>query len=60
MSVRDISELAEQISIMVQLDRMRHDVGTAVDFKAQDNVSQHLASVFERAKKAYLNLTPKE
>jgi hypothetical protein len=45
----DIARIAEQVSLLMQLDRTRHHVGTAIDMMALANVPDYIASVFEEA-----------
>lgn len=58
MSDNSLPELAEQVSVLMQLDRMRHHVGTQVDMKVLGNVPDHIASVFEQANAVGSSLTP--
>jgi hypothetical protein len=45
----DITRIAEEVSLLMQLDRTRHHVGTAIDMAALANVPAYIASVFEEA-----------
>lgn len=53
-----IARIAEQVSVLMQLDRMRHHVGTEVDMRALGNVPDYIASVFEQANTASPELSP--
>lgn len=52
--------IAEQVSIMMQLDRTRHHVPTEIDTKAMANVPAYIASVFEEANAVGSMLSPIE
>jgi hypothetical protein len=58
MSDENVTKIAEQVSILMQLDRMRHHVGTDVDMKVLANVPDYIASVFETANAVGSDLTP--
>lgn len=45
----DLTQVAEQVSLLMQLDRTRHHVSTEVDMEALANVPDYIASVFEQA-----------
>ena len=47
LSVDDIARIAARVSEMMQLDRMRHHVGTAPDLAAQANIPAYLTQIFE-------------
>lgn len=55
-----IAQIAEQVSILMQLDRTRHKVPTSVDMKALANVPGYIASVFEQANRVATPLSPTE
>lgn len=44
-----LAQVAEQVSILLQLDRTRHRVPTQVDMQALANVPAYLSSVFQNA-----------
>lgn len=54
----EIAKIAEQVSILMQLDRMRHQVSTEIDMKALANVPDYIASVFENANAVGSELSP--
>ncbi|MEM7317853.1 MAG: hypothetical protein AAF408_02405 [Pseudomonadota bacterium] len=45
----DIARIAAEVSQLMQLDRMRHHVGSHADLEAQANIPAYLASVFQTA-----------
>ena len=49
LSAEDIALIADRVSQVLQLDRMRHHVSSAPDLVAQANIPAHLARVFEAA-----------
>ncbi|MBN9889824.1 hypothetical protein [Salipiger abyssi] len=55
-----IAAIAEQVSILMQLDRMRHHVDTRIDMKVLGNVPDYIASVFEENNAIGSALSPEE
>lgn len=55
-----IPTIAEKVSLLMQLDRMRHKVGTEVDMKALGNVPTYIASVFEKANELTGEISPSD
>ena len=49
LSQADITRIAEQVSLLMQLDRTHNNVATTVDMAALANVPDYIASVFEEA-----------
>ena len=45
----DITRIAKEVSLLMQLDRTRHQVATQVDMAALANVPAYITSVFEEA-----------
>lgn len=45
----DIARIAAEVSLLMQLDRMRHHVGSQVDLEAQANIPAYLTAVFQDA-----------
>ena len=60
MNDESIAAIAEQVSILMQLDRTRHHVGTQIDMKVLGNVPDYIASVFEENNAIGSALTPEE
>lgn len=58
MTEDDLSRVAEKVSVLMQLDRLRHNVGTKIDFKARANIPAYIASVFEDAGRVSPDLEP--
>ncbi len=56
----DIALIAEQVSLMMQLDRTHHHVGRAVDMSAVANVPDYIAGVFEEAGAITTEMSPAE
>ncbi len=55
-----IARIAAQVSLLMQLDRMRHHVGTEVDMQALANVPAYVARVFEQANAVGSDLSPND
>ncbi|MEM6625055.1 MAG: hypothetical protein AAF674_22790 [Pseudomonadota bacterium] len=47
----DITRIAEKVSLLMQMDRMRHTAGTAADMVQLAGIPDYIASVFEEAGK---------
>lgn len=60
MSQEDIATVAEQVSLLLQLDRTRHHVATTVDMKVLGNVPDYIASIFEDNNEIGSALSPEE
>lgn len=60
MSDDTIPNIADKVSMLMQLDRMRHKVGTEVDMKALENVPTYIASVFEKANELSGEISPND
>lgn len=60
MTDEEMAKIAEKVSLLMQLDRTRHQVGTEVDMAALANVPDYIASVFEEANAIGGELTPAE
>jgi hypothetical protein len=58
MNDKTIAELAEEVSLLLQLDRTRHQVSSKLDLAVLANIPAHLASVFEQANIVSGDLTP--
>lgn len=58
MTDKTVPQIAAEVSLLMQLDRMRHHVGTEIDMKALGNVPDYIASVFEGAHAVAGELTP--
>ncbi|MBN9678430.1 hypothetical protein [Salipiger bermudensis] len=58
MSQDETAKIAEQVSLLMQLDRTRHHVGTELDMAALANVPAYIASVFEQANAIGSDLSP--
>lgn len=58
MSDKKITEIAAEVSLLLQIDRVRHNVDTKVDMKAIGNVPDYIASVFRDANAVSGDLTP--
>lgn len=58
MTEDELTKIAEKVSMLMQLDRQRHHVGTEVDLKVQANLPAYIASVFEEAGRVSPDLTP--
>lgn len=56
----DIARIAAKVSTLMQLDRMRHHVGTEIDMKAQANLPAYIASVFEEANAVSVDMVPRD
>lgn len=56
----EIARIAEQVSILMQLDRTRHQVPTDIENQALANVPAYVASVFEEANKVRGPMSPEE
>ncbi|KIT15143.1 hypothetical protein [Jannaschia aquimarina] len=56
----DLVPLAEKVATLLQLDRMRHRVGTEVDMRPLTGVSTYLTEVFERSGEIPPDATPAE
>lgn len=54
----DLARVAEQVSILLQLDRTRHQVPTQVDMRALANIPAYLSSVFRDANALGADLSP--
>ena len=52
------AEIAEEVSLLLQLDRTRHQVSSKLDMAVLANIPAHLASVFEQANAVSGALTP--
>lgn len=60
LSQEDITRIAEQVSLLMQLDRTHHQMGTAVEMDRIANVPDYIASVFEEAGEIGTPLSPDE
>lgn len=60
MNDKDLAAIAEKVSTLLQLDRMRHRIGTEIDMSVLANVPDYIASVFEEANAVNGDLTPTE
>lgn len=58
MSEKSVAEIAAEVSVLLQLDRTRHQISSKVDMEVLANVPAHLASVFEQANAVSGELTP--
>lgn len=58
MNDQETARIAAEVSLLMQLDRLRHKVSTELDMKALGNVSHYIASVFEKANEASGPLSP--
>lgn len=58
MTSDEIAEIAEQVSVIMQLDRNRHNVSTELNMKALANVPAYIASVFEEANAVGSDMPP--
>lgn len=56
----DLARVAEQVSILLQLDRTRHQVPTQLDMQALANIPAYLSSVFRDANALVGDLSPME
>lgn len=54
----DLARVTEQVSILLQLDRTRHQVPTQVDMRALANIPAYLSSVFRDANALIGDLSP--
>lgn len=54
----EAAQIAAKVSLLLQLDRLRHNVDTEVDMKALGNVPQYIASVFEQSNAIAGDLSP--
>lgn len=55
---KTITEIAEEVSLLLQLDRTRHQVSSKLDMAMLANIPDHLASTFEQANAISADLTP--
>jgi hypothetical protein len=60
MNNADLIQIAEKVSVILQLDRARHTVPTQVDMQALTNIPSYISSVFETAHELDTELTPVE
>lgn len=60
MTDEEMAKIAEKVSLLMQLDRTRHQVRTEVDMAALANVPAYIASVFEQANAVGSELSPAE
>lgn len=58
MTDKSTAEIAQDVSLLLQLDRTRHQVSSKVDMAVLANIPAHLSSVFEQANAVDGNLTP--
>lgn len=58
MTDKTIAEIAEQVSLLLQLDRTRHQVSSKVDMTVLANLPAHLAATFEEANAISSDLSP--
>ncbi|SLN62585.1 hypothetical protein AQS8620_02840 [Aquimixticola soesokkakensis] len=60
MSDKTIAEIAEEVSLLLQLDRTRHQVSSKVDMAVLANIPAHIASTFEKANAIGTELSPNQ
>lgn len=60
MSDKTIAEIAEEVSLLLQLDRTRHQISSKLDMAVLANIPEHLASVFEQANAVSGEMSPAE
>lgn len=58
MTDKTTAEIAEQVSLLMQIDRNHGQISSKVDMDALSNIPAHIASVFEEANAVSGELTP--
>ncbi|UOA29042.1 hypothetical protein [Pseudosulfitobacter sp. DSM 107133] len=58
MTEKTTAEIAEQVSLLMQIDRNHGQISSKVDMEALSNLPAHIASVFEEANTISGELTP--